>query len=91
MLSKELQRKYIWKYCGYKKDSEKYKKIMRYRDRRNKMSDENSAEKKSVVRWYFTEMGLSPLYCSNEVRYIPAFADLLDGTENEEIKAFAER
>ena len=37
------------------------------------------------------EMGLSPLYCSDAVGYIPSFADLLDGTENEVIKVFVER
>jgi hypothetical protein len=90
MLSKELQRKYIRKYCGYKKDSAKYKKMMKYRDRHNRTNKESTSDKKSVVRGYFLEMGLSPLYCSDEVGYIPAFADLLDGTENEVIGAFAE-
>ena len=91
MLSKELQKKYIWKYCGYKKDSEKYRKIIRYRNRHNKKDDKKSTDRKSVVRRYYLDMGLSPLYCSDAVRYIPSFADLLNGTENEEIKAFAER
>ena len=37
---------------------------------------------------HFKEMGLSPLYCSDEVGYIPSFVDLLDGTENDCIKEF---
>ena len=40
---------------------------------------------------HFKEMGLSPLYCKDEVGYIPTFADLLDRTEDEEIKEFVER
>jgi hypothetical protein len=88
MLSKELQKKYIRKYCGYKKDSAKYKKMMTYRDRHNRTHKESTSDKKSVVREYFLDMGLSPLYCSDEVGYIPAFADLLDGTEDDRIREF---
>lgn len=41
----------------------------------------------SKVESYFEEIGLSPLYTDN-VKYIPSFADLLAGKENEVISKF---
>ena len=63
---------------------------MKYRDRHNRKNKETTSDKKSAVRGYFREMGISPLYCSDAVGYIPSFDDLLIGTENEEIKTFVE-
>ena len=39
---------------------------------------------------YFEEIGISPLCTSKEFPYIPSFARLLSGEENEEIKRFVE-
>ena len=91
MLSKNLQKLYILEYCDFKKDSAKYRKIMDYRKECSKADCMKYVENAAAAMKYFKEMGLSPLYCRDEVRYIPSFADLLDGTENEEIKAFVER
>ena len=38
----------------------------------------------------FEEIELSPLCTSKEIPYIPSFACLLSGEENEEIKRFVE-
>ena len=43
------------------------------------------------VMEYFKEIGISPLCTSKEFPYIPSFACLLYGEENEMIKAFVER
>jgi len=91
MLSKNLQKLYILRYCDYKKESAKYRKIMDYRKECSKADCMKYVENAAAAMKYFKEMGLSPLYCKDEIRYIPSFADLLDGTENEEIKAFVER
>ena len=37
---------------------------------------------------YFEEIELSPLFTSKEFPYIPSFARLLSGEENEKIKEF---
>ena len=88
MLSKNLQRLLIWKYCDYKKDSAKYQKLIEYRKACNKIKCMKDADDGGSAAKYFKEMGLSPLYCSDGVGYIPSFADLLDGTENDCIVEF---
>ena len=40
---------------------------------------------------YFEEIELSPLCTNKEFPYIPSFARLLCGEENEEIRRFVER
>lgn len=88
MLSKNLQRLYIWRYCDYKSDSAKYKKLMEYRKACNSLECMKDAEDMGSAAKHFKEMGLSPLYCSDEVGYIPAFVDLLDGTEDDRVREF---
>jgi len=81
-LSKELQKKYIRCYCKSKKV--KRKKMMNYRRKCNS----GSIPEKDKAAEYFEEIFLSPLYTSEEVRYIPSFANLLAGREDERIKRF---
>ena len=45
----------------------------------------------SKVLDYFEEIELSPLCTSKEFPYIPSFARLLSGEENEKIQRFVER
>lgn len=90
MLSKNLQKLYIWRYCDYKKDSARFKKLMEYRKACNNAECMKYAEKDTYAASHFEKMGLSPLYCSDTIGYTPAFVDLLDGTEDERIREFLE-
>ena len=87
MVSKDLQKKLIRRYCNYKTDSAKYKKMIAYRKACNRAKSMENVKDNPTVRGYFRELGLSPL-CSETVRYIPSFADLLAERENEEIRRF---
>lgn len=82
MLSKDLQKKYIKKYCKNKKA--KYEKMMSYRRKCNRKGVYHDP----TMERYFGEIGLSPLYTDNTIRYIPSFADLLTGNESEQIRRF---
>ena len=88
MLSKNLQKLHIWRYCDHKRDSAKYQKLMEYRKACNRIGCMKDADDMGAAAKHFQKMGLSPLYCSDEVGYIPAFADLLDGTEDDRIREF---
>ncbi len=88
MVSKDLQKKFIRRYCNYKTDSAKYKKMIAYRKACNRAKSMENVKDNPTVREYFREMGLSPLCTSEAVRYIPAFADLLAERENEEIRKY---
>ena len=82
MLAKDLQKKYIKGYCRSK--TAKYKKMLAYRRRCNK----NGVYHDPTVEGYFEEIGLSPLYVADEVRYIPSFSELLAETRNENVERF---
>ena len=75
MLSKDLQKRVIRRYCGTKE--KKYEKMMKYRRKcsRGGMAD---VERDPTIEGYFSEMGLSPLYTCGEVEEIPAFGALLE-------------
>ena len=45
-------------------------------------------EKNAKVEEYYAEMGLLPIYTSDEFKYIPSFVDLLAQTEDERILRF---
>lgn len=81
MLSKELQKKYIR--CRYKGDK-KRQKMFAYR----RVCNRNGIIPHGRVVEYFEEIALSPLYTSEEIRYIPSFANLLAETEDETFKRF---
>jgi hypothetical protein len=81
-LSKDLQKQYIRNYCKGKKA--KRKKMMDYRRKCNS----GSIPEKDKAAEYFEEIFLSPFYTSEEIRYIPSFANLVAGTEDERIKRF---
>ena len=84
-LSRRLQKKYIKKHCKSKES--KMEKMLKYRD--DCRGGITVAEGK--VLDYFEEIGISPLCTNKEFPYIPSFACLLSGEENEEIKRFVER
>ena len=86
MLSKDLQKKYIRIRCKEKKT--KYKKMMAYRKECNRKSSMDEVVENPTAERYFREIGLSPLYTKDTVAYMPSFADLLNMTEDEEIKRF---
>ena len=88
MLSKELQKKYIFKICEYSRKSVKYKKMIAYRKECNRKKSMDDVEEHPTVERYFRERGLSPLCTCGDIPYIPSFANILNGTENEEIRAF---
>ena len=83
-LSRRLQKKYIKRYCKSKEG--KMKKMLEYRD--DCRSGITIADGK--VLDYFKEIELSPLSTGEEFSYIPSFACLLSGEENEAIKRFVE-
>ena len=64
-----------------------YKKIMVYRKICSSGKSSNMPDKSTAKR-YFEEMGLSPLYTTDAVWYIPSFADLLSEREDEGIVKF---
>jgi hypothetical protein len=81
-LSRKLQKKYIKRYCKTKES--KMEKMLKYRDDcRNGILITGGK-----VLDYFEEIELSPLFTSKEFPYIPSFARLLSGEENEKIKEF---
>lgn len=62
--------------------------MMKYR--RECARKENIADGKghTAAERYFEKIGLSPLYTSDEVRYIPSFENLLDSTSDEQFERF---
>ena len=85
MLSEKLQKKMIR--CRCKSKAAKYKKMMEYRKICNSSKTFDTADNSTAKR-YFEEMGLSPLYTTDAVLYIPSFADLLMEREDERIRQF---
>ena len=88
MISRELKKKLIKRYCGCKTDSAKYNKMIAYRKACNRAVSMENVKDKPMVREYFRELGLSPLCTKDAVGYVPAFGDLLAERENEEMKRF---
>jgi hypothetical protein len=84
-LSKKLQTKYIKRHCKTKES--KMEKMLKCRDE----CRDGILVTGGKVLDYFEEIELSPLYTSKEFPYIPSFAKLLSGEENEKIKRFVER
>ena len=82
-LSRKLQKKYIKRYCKTKES--KMEKMLKYRDD----CRHGILITGGKVLDYFEEIELSPLFTSKEFPYIPSFARLLSGEENEKIKEFA--
>ena len=70
----------------YGKNSSKYRKMLEYRDDREKGIVLTGGK----VAAYFSEIELSPLYTSKAFPCIPSFACMLSNTENEKIKKFIE-
>ena len=90
MLSKDLQKQVIRRYCGFKTDSKKYKKMIAYRRACNRAVSMENVKDNPTVSGYFKEMGISPLCADHGVEYIPSFADLINEREDEKIKRFVE-
>ena len=90
MVSKDIQKKFIRKYCDYKTDSAKYKKMIAYRKACNRVKNIGKVKDNPTVKRYFADMKISPLCCSDEMGYIPAFADLLNEREDMGIREFVE-
>ena len=84
-LSRKLQKKYIQKHC--KRKVSKMEKMLKYRDE----CQRGILVTGGKVLDYFEEIELSPLCTNKAFPYIPSFARLLSGEENEEIKKFVER
>ena len=84
-LSKKLQTKYIKRHCKTKEG--KMKKMLKYRDD----CKAGILVTGGRVLDYFEEIELSPLCTNKGFSYIPSFACLLSGEENEEIKRFVDR
>ena len=84
-LSKKLQTKYIKRHCKTKES--KMEKMLKCRDECKRGILVTSGK----VLDYFEEIELSPLYASKEFPYVPSFARLLRGEENERFVRFTER
>ena len=83
-LSRRLQKKYIKRYCKTKEG--KMEKMLKCRDE----CRDGILVTGGKVLDYFEEIELSPLCTSKEIPYIPSFARLFSGEENEKIKRFVE-
>ena len=84
-LSRRLQKKYIKRYCKTKEG--KMEKMLKCRDECKRGILVTGGK----VLDYFEEIELSPLYASKEFPYVPSFARLLRGEENERFVRFTER
>ena len=84
-LSRRLQKKYIKRYCKTKEG--KMEKMLKFRDE----CRDGILVTGGRVLDYFGEIELSPLCTSKDFPYVPSFARLLRGEENEKIKGFVER
>ena len=84
-LSKKLQKKYIKRHCKTKES--KMEKMLKCRDECRRGILVTGGK----VLDYFEEIELSPLCTSKEIPYIPSFARLMSGEENEKVKGFVER
>jgi hypothetical protein len=84
-LSRKLQKKYIKRHCKTKES--KMEKMLKYRDE----CRDGILVTGGKVLDYFEEIELSPLCTSKEFPYIPSFARLMSGEENEKVKGFVER
>jgi hypothetical protein len=84
-LSRKLQKKYIKRHCKTKES--KMEKMLKYRDE----CRDGILVTGGKVLDYFEEIELSPLCTSKEIPYIPSFARLMSGEENEKVKGFVER
>ena len=82
MLHKDLQKKYIRIYC--KRKTARRENMMTYRKNVNRY---DFYDEPTVVK-HFEAAGISPLYLTGEIRYIPSFADLLEGVRDERIERF---
>ena len=87
MLSKRILKKYVGMKCYGKKA--KKQKMLAYIDYMN--DEDYSAEYKvsQKVKSYFVELGISPIYASEQCPYIPSFSDLLLGQVDTELLEFA--
>lgn len=83
-LSKKLQTKYIKRHCKTKES--KMEKMLKCRDECKRGILVTGGK----VLDYYEEIELSPLCTRKEFPYIPSFARLLSGEENEKIKRFVE-
>lgn len=84
MLSKELQKTYLKIRCKGKK--ERYKKMLAYRRKCNR--DGERIDRSDRILEAFSEIGLSPIYISEEFRYVPSFEDLLNERRDEKMERF---
>ena len=84
-LSRKLQKKYIKRHCKTKES--KMEKMLKYRDE----CRDGILVTGGKVLDYFEEIELSPLCTSKEIPYIPSFARLMSGEENEKVKGVVER
>ena len=84
-LSRRLQKKYIKRHCKTKEG--KMEKTLKYRDE----CQGGILITGGKVLDYFEEIELSPLCTGKKFPYIPSFARLLSGKENEEIRVFVTR
>lgn len=82
MLRKETQKLYIRYYCDEKKS--RRQKMINYRNEIYK----NGYYANPTMEKHFSEAGISPLFLTGEIRYIPSFADLLAGTRDEKVECF---
>ena len=84
MLSKDLQKTYMKIQCRGKK--ERYKKMLAYRRKCNR--DDERIDRSERILEAFSAMGLSPIYTSEEFRYIPSFEDLFNERRAEKMERF---
>lgn len=84
LLSKDLQKTYMKIQCRGKK--ERYKKMLAYRWKCNR--DGERIDRSERILEAFSAMGLSPIYTSEEFRYVPSFEELLNERRDEGMERF---
>lgn len=87
MLSKRILKKYVSMKCSAKKA--KKQKMLAYIDYMNGTAYGGDNKVTQKVKTYFAELGISPIYASEQCPYIPSFSDLLLGKVDNELLGFA--
>lgn len=87
IFSEKILKKYISVKCIGK--GAKMKKMLSYVEYMNSPKSNTEYKVSSKVQSYFVEMGISPIFASEQCPYIPSFSDLLLGRVDNELLKFA--
>ena len=92
MLSHKLQTGYI--NCNYEKKSKKVKKMRQYIQEVNKMHASPAcklSKRKDIIKNYFDDIDVSPMFLSRNIPYIPSFKNLLENGVDRKVYSYVQR